>query len=222
MRLTPGFGDPLGKDHNNNHVFASLLSPSTPHDAEILTTFALFPQLPLELRLTIWRHASFLPRELDVWGKQIRRDTFFSEHTNYKFISTPTPPIVRHTSHDARQEGLKHYQLAFGKDTAGPASGLSDCAVSRIYLNPVADRVCFFGKESNYIHHELYHEMCMLVGIYQLRRLTVRVSGGYVLFDSQLVLEQMWLLTLPPFWFHASSKKLRYISDAQKLASGQK
>jgi hypothetical protein len=41
-------------------------SPAHTTDIKALTTFSPFPKLPVELRLKIWRYASFEQRNVDI------------------------------------------------------------------------------------------------------------------------------------------------------------
>lgn len=90
--------------------------------------FALFPHLPVELRLYIW-NCSFSPRNV---GIKVRfRDGRFSDWVTRK--STPSPPIALQVCHESREEALKCYILSFGTSVHLP----------RIYFNYQIDILCF-------------------------------------------------------------------------------
>lgn len=67
------------------------------------TTFTLFPKLPTELRLMIWRAARPGPRTIELkWRNDIGRWT-----------SIAKPPVILQVNAESREEALKHYQLWF-------------------------------------------------------------------------------------------------------------
>lgn len=101
--------------------------------------FACFPLLPPELRVVIWKFASHEIRELDV---TLKRD---ADYNPTHFASTRPPPAILHTSHEAREEGLKYYKLAFDLDSAPP----------RIYFNIDADRVHFGASQDTVLHRKI-------------------------------------------------------------------
>ena len=72
--------------------------------SELPTKFELFPKLPPELRLKIWK---LVPeyRVVEVIFKQDHRKN------NYKFLATI--PAILHANHDARVEGLRRYKQVF-------------------------------------------------------------------------------------------------------------
>lgn len=73
-----------------------------------LATFELFTELPVEIRLKIWRTVATA-------GRIVRLK--YNEHSE-QFISTQ-PPLLS-VSSEAREEGLKHYTLAFGTPVNDP------------------------------------------------------------------------------------------------------
>ena len=81
---------------------ASLESHTTPALSEE-TDFQLFPSLPIELRLKIWKLASQVPRLVEV--------RFPKNSLSHKHDFVSDPPAVLHTSHEAREEALKSYTL---------------------------------------------------------------------------------------------------------------
>lgn len=98
--------------------------------------------LPIELRLRIWRIASFFPRNVDVWSNNI----FISKHDEqqaylvpHQMISRRPIPVVLHICHESRVEALKHYVLAFG--TTEDVEDFVVTARPKIYINPVVDTV---------------------------------------------------------------------------------
>src|SRR5436190_18405372 len=72
-----------------------------------LKSFTLFPKLPIELRLKIWRD-SIQPRMVKVrYDKAHKRCTSFAI------------PAILHASRESRYVGLKTYQLCFGLENGG-------------------------------------------------------------------------------------------------------
>jgi hypothetical protein len=103
----------------------------------------LFKELPLELQQKIWEAVSFIPRNVDVWHKNIytsREDGAGADYVHYRMISRTPPPAILHVCQESREVALKHYKLAFG--------ATKDCGTfavvskPRIYINPLTDTVC--------------------------------------------------------------------------------
>jgi hypothetical protein len=94
-----------------------------------MSTFTLFPTLPIELRLKIWRFTLPGPRNV---GIKIRfKDNGFGGWMSRP--STPPPPTALQICHESRAEALKTYILSFGT-TAYPPT---------IYFNYEIDTLCF-------------------------------------------------------------------------------
>jgi hypothetical protein len=94
------------------------LSSLLPELKSTPTTFHIFPNLAPELRAKIWAHACF-PRTVAIrYYPSI--DTC---------LSSSLPPAILHVSHEAREEALRIYTLAFGTRSS-PA---------RTYFNPYGD-----------------------------------------------------------------------------------
>ncbi|RDW77141.1 hypothetical protein BP6252_05194 [Coleophoma cylindrospora] len=88
--------------------------------------FSLFPDLPLELRLKIWRHTFHVNRIVAI--SIVLGGGRFSG-----WKSLDKPPVVLWVNSEAREEALKHYKLSFGTPLR-PAS---------IYFNPRIDTLRF-------------------------------------------------------------------------------
>jgi hypothetical protein len=101
------------------------------------TTFTLFPKLPSELRLKIWRLAAPGPRTVPV-EYRMKYDTFEGKRvsTFSGWRSSDPVPVILHICHEARDEALKSYQPAFGSYFQQP----------KIYINFDIDTV-LFGME---------------------------------------------------------------------------
>jgi hypothetical protein len=146
-------------------------------------TFHLFPRLPAELRIQIWK-ATVEPRAVNVHVKHrqnvaddrawIAADTQqrTQDHTingppsiTYLVSSTPVPPLL-HTCREARNEGL--YQQAFSELAASDGSGqryvwvnmdidiICIGTVHTIYYKPVApliQRLELEAHDAIYIDH---------------------------------------------------------------------
>jgi hypothetical protein len=85
---------------------------------QVATTFPLFPNLAPELRLKVWAHACF-PRIVSIRYLPILD----------KCVSSSSPPALLQVCHEAREEALQIYSLAFGTRFTSP----------RIYFNPYRD-----------------------------------------------------------------------------------
>jgi len=88
------------------------------------TTFHLFPKLPTELRIKIWRHTFPRTRCITIFDGGYRRGPFGSGPENNPcqhaaYVRFPVPPIAYCINRESRYEALKRYQ----------------------YLNPQASRV---------------------------------------------------------------------------------
>jgi len=80
-------------------------------------SFSLFPRLPVEIRLKIWKAASFLIRNVEIRLRLAPRRAIQGAKTNFirsDYISNQPPPAILHTSREARSEGLRYYRLDFG------------------------------------------------------------------------------------------------------------
>lgn len=77
-------------------------------------TFHLFPKLPAELRIKIWRH-TFRTRCITIFENGYRRGPFGSgpkpdPYRPTAYIRFPVPPITSRINGESRYETLKHYQ----------------------------------------------------------------------------------------------------------------
>jgi hypothetical protein len=94
-----------------------------------MESFTLFPHLPLELRLKIWRSTLPGPRNVGVkirfkdgrFGGWVARDC------------TPRPPMALQVCHESREEARKYYVLSFGTTLYPPT----------VYFNYKTDTLCF-------------------------------------------------------------------------------
>jgi hypothetical protein len=71
-----------------------------------LEEFTLFPKLPKEIRLKIWKDAAAIPRNVDLWigpGDREDEDSLgLMTAIHVWFYSTSAPPAVLSTSHESR------------------------------------------------------------------------------------------------------------------------
>jgi hypothetical protein len=94
-----------------------------------MENFGMFPNLPFELRLKIWKFTFPGPRNV---GIQIRfKDFGFGGWMSRK--RTPTPPVALQVCHESREEALKCYILSFGTSLHPPT----------VYYNYKIDTLCF-------------------------------------------------------------------------------
>jgi len=78
-----------------------------------LKYFTLFPRLPQELRLKIWKATAFIPRIIPVYVEQLGVMPITSEEI-FKYFSSVPPPAMLQVCHEGRQEGKKFYSAEFG------------------------------------------------------------------------------------------------------------
>jgi hypothetical protein len=78
--------------------------------------FALFPNLALELRLKIWKIASFEHRNVDIWSINHvgASNAWDLVAKGPRWHSSTAPPAVLHVNQESRTECLKFYTLSFG------------------------------------------------------------------------------------------------------------
>jgi hypothetical protein len=88
----------------------------------------------------------------------------------FNFVSSHPAPAILHTSKEAREVGLKHYQPLFGTDFTSDSFRLS--TPPRIYVNLCSDRICFIGPISS----RATREICEWIRAFDIRRLAVNVK----------------------------------------------
>jgi hypothetical protein len=78
--------------------------------------FARFPDLPVELRLSIWKTGCFESRNVDFERVTQSFPTTYNSRSNAasRYRSQTAIPPILHTSQESRSEALKHYSLEFG------------------------------------------------------------------------------------------------------------
>ncbi|KAH7379840.1 hypothetical protein BKA64DRAFT_749993 [Cadophora sp. MPI-SDFR-AT-0126] len=119
--------------------------------------FILFPKLPTEMRLKVWKIVANETRNIDIWVRNLYItpvDGGQSFWAPYYLYTGAKVPAVLHTSHESRVEGLKHYTLDFGTQFRYPRSyhNYSYPAVEvrfqpQIYINWEVDRLCLMRPE---------------------------------------------------------------------------
>ncbi|KUJ16878.1 uncharacterized protein LY89DRAFT_733882 [Mollisia scopiformis] len=80
--------------------------------------FPLFPQLPVELRDLIWKHAAFEPRVIYIRHARVRdncTDVSLFHRGHQKYQDQPIVPILLQVNRQSREEGLRHYTKCFEK-----------------------------------------------------------------------------------------------------------
>jgi hypothetical protein len=143
-----------------------------PAEVEELTSFTVFPKLPIEIRLKIWKGASHFQRNLEIFSHPISHYTIVSGAASHAFklqTSLP-PPAILHVNSESRMEALQHYTLAFGTKV-----DFEDFAFStppRIYYNRKSDRVCFTGPV-NALSRSAIEEAIMA---HKIARLAINVN----------------------------------------------
>ena len=108
--------------------------------APSLARFPLFSEFPVEIRLKIWGHACLFPQNVDIWTEfqksEIEDTIFYTQLYERKLSSVAVPAILRtcprcliysgftaatntvlDVSREAREEGLRHFEMEFQIDT---------------------------------------------------------------------------------------------------------
>jgi hypothetical protein len=104
------------------------------------------PKLPPEARLCIWKLASFLPRDLDVWIRtmdNIELSEIGGTFEPFRFVSSHPVPAILHISKEAWDIGLKHYEALFWNEREFETFTFS--TPDHRYCNPSSDRMYFLG-----------------------------------------------------------------------------
>lgn len=118
-----------------------------------------FNGLPIELRLQIWKKAAFIPRNVDVWNKEIfisDQDEARAYAVPYRMISRTPPPAILHVCRESRNEGLKHYMLEFG--TTKDVGEFVVTSKPKIYINPVVDTLCL-PRPFPFLHYSITSDL---------------------------------------------------------------
>lgn len=119
-------------------MYISTLHTHSEEESDKVTTgkFSVFPKLPFELRLMIWRFCLPGPRNV---GIKIR----FKAGGFGGWVvrgNIPRPPVALQVCQESREEALRYYILSFGTN-AHPAT---------VYFNYQVDTLCF----SDTINHD--------------------------------------------------------------------
>jgi len=123
-----------------------------------LEVFHRFKDLPPELRIKIWKIASFVQRNIDIQNKELYMSDDFDcgepDFVPHVIFTTRPPPAILHTCQESRTEGLKYYTLEFGTTLSRRLCTVTTPA--KIYVNWAVDRLCLMQPVSlNDFHTEL-------------------------------------------------------------------
>ncbi|KAF8855985.1 hypothetical protein BDZ45DRAFT_675784 [Acephala macrosclerotiorum] len=126
-----------------------------------LQTFHCFDKLPIEMRLKIWKLASCVQRNVDIWCENLEielscRRRGYIEDTLHVLSTTRSIPAVLHVCHESRREALQHYSVEFGtSQKIGGQTGQGGRKRRRYtfsspptYINWAVDRLCLFSPDS--------------------------------------------------------------------------
>lgn len=102
-------------------------------------TFTLFPQLPAELRIAIWKQAANLPRNLDVAAVPISSDQF-------GFVSQQRIPSILLASTESRKATLEFFEWSYGHNLEGQNKRTRPTGILQ---NWGIDRICPMGSLRN-------------------------------------------------------------------------
>jgi hypothetical protein len=97
-------------------------------------TFTLFPKLPAELRLRVWKYSLPGPQYIEV---QMSLSSFI-QYPQWKFVSQDKAPAAFFVCHESRAEATKNYKLLRGTQSGTPAiycDAAIDVLVFRNYRN---------------------------------------------------------------------------------------
>jgi hypothetical protein len=97
--------------------------------------FPKFLDLPTELRRQIWREAFPGPRVIELVDGPGRTGKLRAQKLVTPWITPATPPAVLYVCRESRDEALRYYHLAFGRNSFEP----------RIYIDFVRD-IVYFGR----------------------------------------------------------------------------
>ena len=95
--------------------------------------FVLFPKLPTELRLQIWKYA--IPGARKITLKRRKNSSQLSV-TTPSLTASPYTPDILHVCQESRAMALEYYQVSFAKECTRP-----------MYFNPNQDVVLCLAKE---------------------------------------------------------------------------
>lgn len=109
-----------------------------------LMAFTCFVKLPPELRVMIWEVVANRNVDIRARGDDPEEDLCTAEVPPLKFWTTQPVPGVLHANQEARQVGLKFYELSFGAQRF-PGDVLFS-GQPRIYCNFAADRICLMEE----------------------------------------------------------------------------
>lgn len=159
--------------------------PSTPRKRKKDTmldapTFSVFPRLPVELRLKIWRATIEEGRVLEI---QEGLHGKISNRSNIKpWLSLCPPPSLLHVNSESRKEGLRFYSLSFGKTNRN-----EQVHSPRIYFCPEKDIVYFGPRErqrafsSPNSYHLVITERAWVDDFRRIRRVAMIPKGVFEL-----------------------------------------
>jgi hypothetical protein len=97
--------------------------------------FPKFLDLPTELRRQIWREAFPPPRIVELVDGPGRTGKLRAQQLVTPWITPAAPPVVLYVCRESRNEALRYYQLAFGRNSFEP----------RIYVDFARD-IVYFGR----------------------------------------------------------------------------
>lgn len=186
---------------------ASDQSPNatTGNEKEAATTFTCFPKLPIELRLKIWKAACFIPRNVDIWYRNLcnvvrgdRMGTCCAEHDMdcpLYALKTQSQPAVLHTCRESRSEASTHYTLDFGTEF-NISPGVELRTDDQILINWEVDRACpvwNINWDINFYEFQYHHIAINLGDLNDDQEWMIssfRAAGSRF---SQCHLEEVWI-----------------------------
>lgn len=145
--------------------------------APIFNTFPFFPQLPTELRLKIWSHASPLPRIIELsWPENSKARSP---------ISKTSPPSVLHTCRESRYEFIGYYDKLEFRDSLQVI--LVSYSWDTIFFGPGCKHLLPSGKTSPWIevNRKLMKDILLSSSLTQNLRVAAFDCGFLLALDHQ-------------------------------------
>jgi hypothetical protein len=141
-----------------------------------------FRDLPLELRRKIWKAASFIPRNVEIWTKYGRRNLC-------EIVSRTLPPAVLHICHESREEAGNHYILGSVSTEAYKDQRLNFRC--RVYINPIVDTVCLPSPREFSLPQSAHWGLTDVLSNWRLKSLAINILSPRSVNNLEHVLQEI-------------------------------
>lgn len=128
------------------------LEPELEPPSTNASSFHVFPNLPIELRLKIWR-LSFKPRAIEVHGRRAHYANDFNHGSLPKWQSGCNNPAALSVSAEARAAALQYYYVRLPLATAASCEHAGDSVADLyrvLFVNPSVDTLIVLGDLDYY------------------------------------------------------------------------